>query len=115
MQSEFACHLGQGGKFFCRMCDVKGFDSTSGEWQFNQLDQSQILTMSQIHQDLSNLSKESQPLDLWAVPVVSLPMRTLNQWLVGEESDKKQCKRLLTVCLDSSKWDISAAVCLYEH
>ncbi|KAI9442451.1 hypothetical protein H4582DRAFT_1809218 [Lactarius indigo] len=27
MQSEFACHIGQMGKFFCRMCDVKGFDA----------------------------------------------------------------------------------------
>jgi hypothetical protein len=31
MQSEFTCHLGQGGKFFCRMCMVKGVDSASGE------------------------------------------------------------------------------------
>lgn len=31
MQSEFTCHLGQGGKFFCRMCEVKGFDAASGE------------------------------------------------------------------------------------
>ncbi|KAF8987533.1 hypothetical protein BDZ89DRAFT_912158, partial [Hymenopellis radicata] len=24
MQSEFACHIGMRGKFFCRNCDVKG-------------------------------------------------------------------------------------------
>jgi hypothetical protein len=36
MQSEFACHLGQGGKFFCRMCEVKGFDSASGECCLDQ-------------------------------------------------------------------------------
>ena len=40
MQSEFACHLGQGGKFFCRMCEVKGFDSALGECH---LDQSQSI------------------------------------------------------------------------
>ncbi|KAF8259511.1 hypothetical protein EI94DRAFT_1813228 [Lactarius quietus] len=28
MQSEFSCHLGGGGKFFCQMCEVKGFDSS---------------------------------------------------------------------------------------
>ncbi|KAI9429051.1 hypothetical protein H4582DRAFT_2114726 [Lactarius indigo] len=27
MKSEFACHIGQMGKFFCHMCDVKGFDA----------------------------------------------------------------------------------------
>jgi hypothetical protein len=27
MQSEFACHIGLMGKFFCRMCWVKGFDN----------------------------------------------------------------------------------------
>src|SRR6266702_565394 len=34
MQSEFACHIGQAGKFFCRICDVKGFDAppASGLW-----------------------------------------------------------------------------------
>ena len=37
MQSEFACHLGQGGKFFCRMCEVKGFDSTSGECRIEHI------------------------------------------------------------------------------
>ncbi|PBK63272.1 hypothetical protein ARMSODRAFT_1024021 [Armillaria solidipes] len=26
MQSEFACHIGLRGKFFCRVCDVKGKD-----------------------------------------------------------------------------------------
>jgi hypothetical protein len=26
MQSEFACHIGLKGKFFCRACWVKGFD-----------------------------------------------------------------------------------------
>ena len=31
MQSEFACHVGPGGKFLCRVCDVKGRDlSTNG-------------------------------------------------------------------------------------
>lgn len=30
MQSEFTCHPGQGGKLFCQMCEVKGFDATSG-------------------------------------------------------------------------------------
>ncbi|KAI0258168.1 hypothetical protein BC834DRAFT_836247, partial [Gloeopeniophorella convolvens] len=29
MQSEFACHVGQGGKFFCRICDAKGSDVTA--------------------------------------------------------------------------------------
>lgn len=27
MQSEFACHIGLRGKFFCRVCWVKGHDS----------------------------------------------------------------------------------------
>ena len=27
MQSEFACHISQAGKFFCRICDVKSFDA----------------------------------------------------------------------------------------
>jgi hypothetical protein len=27
MQSEFACHIGLGGKFFCRACWVKGSDA----------------------------------------------------------------------------------------
>lgn len=27
MQSEFACHISQAGMFFCRICDVKGFDA----------------------------------------------------------------------------------------
>lgn len=27
MQSEFACHIGLRGKFFCRACWVKGFDT----------------------------------------------------------------------------------------
>lgn len=27
MQSEFACHIGLGGKFFCRACWVKGMDT----------------------------------------------------------------------------------------
>jgi hypothetical protein len=26
MQSEFACHVGPGGKFLCRICNVKGMD-----------------------------------------------------------------------------------------
>ena len=30
MQSEFACHVGPGGKFLCRICDVKGKDSLDG-------------------------------------------------------------------------------------
>jgi hypothetical protein len=28
MQSEFACHIGLGGKFFCRACWVKGTDAS---------------------------------------------------------------------------------------
>ncbi|KAF9002616.1 hypothetical protein BDZ89DRAFT_1169723 [Hymenopellis radicata] len=28
MQSEFACHIGMRGKFFCRNCDVKGKDAS---------------------------------------------------------------------------------------
>jgi hypothetical protein len=28
MQSEFACHIGLGSKFFCRACWVKGTDAT---------------------------------------------------------------------------------------
>lgn len=28
MQSEFACHIGMKGKFFCRMCWVKGQDAS---------------------------------------------------------------------------------------
>ncbi|KAI0259692.1 hypothetical protein BC834DRAFT_806373, partial [Gloeopeniophorella convolvens] len=31
MQSEFACHVGQGGKFFCRICDAKGSDTAADE------------------------------------------------------------------------------------
>lgn len=27
MQSEFACHIGLRGKFFCRVCGVKGKDA----------------------------------------------------------------------------------------
>lgn len=27
MQSEFACHIGSMGKFFCRVCHVKGTDA----------------------------------------------------------------------------------------
>jgi hypothetical protein len=27
MQSEFACHIGLRGKFFCRCCWVKGYDA----------------------------------------------------------------------------------------
>ncbi|KAK0448235.1 hypothetical protein EV421DRAFT_1900873 [Armillaria borealis] len=30
MQSEFACHIGLWGKFFCRVCDVKGKDANDG-------------------------------------------------------------------------------------
>ena len=31
MQSEFACHVGPGGKMLCRICNVKGMDvATSG-------------------------------------------------------------------------------------
>ena len=30
MQSEFACYVGPGGKFLCRICDVKGKDSLEG-------------------------------------------------------------------------------------
>jgi len=29
MQSEFACHVGPGGKLLCRICDVKGKDSST--------------------------------------------------------------------------------------
>lgn len=36
MQREFTCHLGQFGKFFCQMCNVKGFDSASGVCQSDQ-------------------------------------------------------------------------------
>ena len=28
MQSELACHIGLKGKFFCRICEVKGPDSS---------------------------------------------------------------------------------------
>lgn len=28
MQSEFACHIGLKGKYFCRICEVKGHDSS---------------------------------------------------------------------------------------
>lgn len=31
MQSEFACHIGLGGKFFCRACWVKGRDASDEE------------------------------------------------------------------------------------
>lgn len=31
MQSEFACHIGLGGKFFCRACWVKGRDAADEE------------------------------------------------------------------------------------
>lgn len=27
MQSEFSCHVGLMGKYFCRICQVKGFDA----------------------------------------------------------------------------------------
>jgi hypothetical protein len=48
MQSEFACHLGQGGNHFCRMCEVgKGADSASGECQ-HQINH-KILSALQIH------------------------------------------------------------------
>ena len=36
MQSEFTCHLGQGSKFFCWTCEVKGFNSASGVCQSDQ-------------------------------------------------------------------------------
>ena len=29
MQSEFACHISLGGKFFCRACWVKGTDASA--------------------------------------------------------------------------------------
>jgi hypothetical protein len=29
MQSEFACHVGPGGKLLCRICDVKGVDGST--------------------------------------------------------------------------------------
>jgi hypothetical protein len=31
MQSEFACHVGLGGKYFCRCCWVKGHDAMAAE------------------------------------------------------------------------------------
>lgn len=31
MQSEFACHVGLRGKFFCRCCWAKGFDAAEVE------------------------------------------------------------------------------------
>ncbi|PBK83841.1 hypothetical protein ARMGADRAFT_1048371 [Armillaria gallica] len=31
MQSEFACHIGLRGKYFCRMCNVKGKDAKDGD------------------------------------------------------------------------------------
>ena len=31
MQSEFACHVGPGGKSLCRICDVKGVDGSTNE------------------------------------------------------------------------------------
>jgi hypothetical protein len=30
MQSEFACHIGLAGKYFCRACRVKGTDAVAG-------------------------------------------------------------------------------------
>lgn len=33
MQSEFACHVGPGGKALCRICDVKGVDGSTNEPQ----------------------------------------------------------------------------------
>jgi hypothetical protein len=33
MQSEFACHVGPGGKLLCRICDVKGVDGSTNESQ----------------------------------------------------------------------------------
>lgn len=33
MQSEFACHVGPGGKFLCRICDVKGMDASANGLQ----------------------------------------------------------------------------------
>ena len=33
MQSEFACHVGPGGKSLCRICDVKGVDGSTNELQ----------------------------------------------------------------------------------
>ncbi|KAF8263906.1 hypothetical protein EI94DRAFT_1703635 [Lactarius quietus] len=32
MQSEFACHVGPGGKFLCRICNVKGVDGSINEF-----------------------------------------------------------------------------------
>ncbi|KAF8260388.1 hypothetical protein EI94DRAFT_1773711 [Lactarius quietus] len=32
MQSKFACHVGPGGKFLCRICDVKGVDGSINEF-----------------------------------------------------------------------------------
>jgi len=33
MQSEFACHVGPGGKMLCRICNVKGIDTSTNESQ----------------------------------------------------------------------------------
>lgn len=33
MQSEFCCHIGLMGKFFCRICNVKGFDAADSHPQ----------------------------------------------------------------------------------
>ena len=33
MQSEFACHVGPGGKSLCRICNVKGVDGSTNESQ----------------------------------------------------------------------------------
>lgn len=33
MQSEFACHVGPGGKFLCRVCNVKGKDISTNRLQ----------------------------------------------------------------------------------
>lgn len=31
MQSKFACHIGLRGKYFCRVCNVKGKDAKDGD------------------------------------------------------------------------------------
>lgn len=35
MQSELSCHIGPMGKFFCRICNVKGFDNDDEETEDN--------------------------------------------------------------------------------
>lgn len=35
MQSEFACHIGLRGKFFCRVCHVIGKDAKGGREEVN--------------------------------------------------------------------------------